>query len=36
MQATAPPEIGQTVPEFRLKGPGGQFVALSEIGRAHV
>ncbi len=30
MQATAVLEIGQAAPEFRLKGPGGQFVALSE------
>jgi len=37
MQATAPLEIGQTAPEFRLKGPGGQFVALSEYrGRKNV
>jgi len=37
MQATAPPEIGQTAPEFRLKGLGGQYVALSEYrGRKHV
>jgi peroxiredoxin len=37
MQATAPPEIGQTAPEFRLRGPGGQFVALSEYrGRKNV
>lgn len=37
MQATAPLEIGQTAPEFRLKGPGGQFVSLSEYrGRKHV
>ena len=37
MQATAPLEIGQMAPEFRLKGPGGQFVALSEYrGRKNV
>ncbi len=37
MQATASPEIGQTAPEFRLKGPGGQFVTLSEYrGRKNV
>jgi peroxiredoxin len=37
MQSTVPLEIGQTVPEFRLKGPGGQFVALSEYrGRKNV
>lgn len=34
MQATATPEIGQTAPEFRLKGAGGQFVTLSEY-RGH-
>ena len=37
MQATAPLEIGQVAPEFRLKGPGGQFVSLSEYrGRKNV
>jgi peroxiredoxin len=37
MQATASLEIGQTAPEFRLKGPGGQFVTLSEYrDRKHV
>lgn len=30
MQATASMEVGQVAPEFRLKGPGGQFVTLSE------
>ena len=30
MQATAP-DVGQSAPEFRLKGPGGQFVTLSEF-----
>ena len=30
MQATAVLDIGQAAPEFRLKGPGGQFVSLSE------
>src|SRR3989442_3460368 len=30
MQATVSPEIGQVAPDFRLKGPGGQFVTLSE------
>jgi peroxiredoxin len=30
MQATAVLEIGQVAPEFRLKGPGGQFISLSE------
>ncbi|HEY6866779.1 MAG TPA: redoxin domain-containing protein, partial [Candidatus Eisenbacteria bacterium] len=27
---TATPQTGQTAPEFRLRGPGGQFVSLSE------
>ena len=30
MQATTAPEVGQTAPDFKLKGPGGQFVSLSE------
>jgi len=30
MQATASPEIGQVAPDFKLKGPGGQFVTLTE------
>jgi peroxiredoxin len=30
MHTTASPAIGQIAPEFRLKGPGGQFVTLSE------
>jgi peroxiredoxin len=30
MQATAAPGVGQTAPDFKLKGPGGQFVSLSE------
>ncbi len=30
MQATASPEVGQVAPDFKLKGPGGQFVTLSE------
>jgi peroxiredoxin (alkyl hydroperoxide reductase subunit C) len=30
MQATTAPEVGQSAPEFRLKGPGGQFITLSE------
>jgi len=30
MQEVAVPEIGQVAPDFRLKGPGGQFVTLSE------
>jgi peroxiredoxin len=37
MQATGLPEIGAQAPEFRLKGPGGQVVELSEFrGRKHV
>ena len=37
MQATATLEIGQQAPDFKLKGPGGQPVALSEFrGRKHV
>ena len=30
MQATAAPEVGRMAPEFRLRGPGGQFITLSE------
>jgi len=30
MGTTAAPAVGQMAPEFRLKGPGGQFVTLSE------
>lgn len=30
MQSTTIPEVGQTAPEFKLKGPAGQFVTLSE------
>jgi|SRR5262245_13426904 len=30
METTAAPSIGQMAPDFRLKGPGGQFVTLSE------
>ena len=30
MQEIAIPDVGQMAPEFRLKGPGGQFVTLSE------
>ncbi|MGH7741527.1 MAG: redoxin domain-containing protein [Candidatus Eiseniibacteriota bacterium] len=30
MQATAAPEVGQLAPDFKLKGPGGQPVTLSE------
>ena len=30
METTTSPAIGQIAPEFRLKGPGGQFVTLSE------
>jgi len=37
MVETATPEIGQTAPDFGLKGPGGQVVSLSEYrGRNHV
>jgi len=32
MTATATLEVGQTAPDFRLRGPGGQFVTLSEYG----
>jgi peroxiredoxin len=31
MQVNAPPEAGQPAPDFRLKGPGGQPVTLSEF-----
>jgi peroxiredoxin len=30
MPATAHPEVGQLAPDFSLKGPGGQIVALSD------
>jgi len=30
MQSTLSIEIGQDAPDFKLKGPGGQFVTLSE------
>jgi peroxiredoxin (alkyl hydroperoxide reductase subunit C) len=30
MQATTAPEVGQTAPDFKIKGPGGQFVTLGE------
>jgi peroxiredoxin len=30
METTTSPVVGQIAPEFRLKGPGGQFVTLSE------
>jgi peroxiredoxin (alkyl hydroperoxide reductase subunit C) len=30
MQATTSADVGQTAPEFKLKGPGGQWVSLSE------
>src|SRR5262249_21477292 len=37
MQATLSPEVGQAAPDFKLKGPGGQFVTLSEfLGRKNV
>lgn len=34
MHTTASPVIGQMAPDFRLKGPGGQYVTLSEY-RGH-
>ena len=37
MTATATIDIGQTAPDFRLRGPGGQYVSLSEYrGKKHV
>ncbi len=30
MTVNSPPEVGQPAPDFRLKGPGGQPVTLSE------
>jgi len=34
---TAALEVGQAAPEFRLRGPGGQYVSLSEYkGKKHV
>ena len=37
MEASATLEVGAQAPEFRLKGPGGQMVTLSEYkGRKHV
>ena len=37
MSVTTAPGIGQAAPDFRLRGPGGQFVTLSEhLGRKHV
>jgi peroxiredoxin len=37
MTATASLEIGQSAPDFKLKGPGGQFVSLLEYrGRKNV
>jgi peroxiredoxin len=37
MQAAGLPEIGKPAPEFRLRGPGGQVVTLSEFrGRKNV
>ena len=30
MPANPPPEVGQPAPDFRLKGPGGQPISLSE------
>ncbi len=34
MTSAAPPAVGQPAPEFRLKGPAGQFVSLSDY-RGH-
>jgi mycoredoxin-dependent peroxiredoxin len=31
MQATTAPEVGQTAPNFKLKGPGGQYISLAEF-----
>lgn len=31
MEAIAAPDVGQTAPDFKLKGPGGQWVTLSEF-----
>ena len=37
MQATAGPSVGEKAPEFKLKGPGGQTISLSEhLGRKNV
>lgn len=37
MTATATLEVGQIAPDFRLRGPGGQHVSLSEYrGQKHV
>jgi peroxiredoxin len=37
MSVAAPVVVGAEAPDFRLKGPGGQFVTLSEYrGRKHV
>lgn len=37
MSTTASLQTGQAAPEFRLRGPGGQFVSLSEYrGKKHV
>jgi peroxiredoxin len=37
MTSTAPPAVGQPAPEFRLKGPAGQFVSLADYrGHQHV
>ena len=35
MQATSAPEVGQFAPDFKLKGPGGQPVTLSEFRGQH-
>jgi peroxiredoxin len=37
MQTAEGIDVGQIAPDFRLKGPGGQFITLSEYaGRKHV
>ena len=37
MPVTPTPEVGQAAPEFSLKGPGGQFISLSDYrGKKHV
>ena len=37
MTTSTTPDVGQQAPEFRLKGPGGQFVSLSDFaGRQNV
>ena len=37
MTSAAPPAVGQLAPDFRLKGPAGQFVGLADYrGHQHV